>query len=97
MYPFTLHVILFCIVLTRLAVLGGPTGILRQMAKDKVTPNLKTFTQLLDSLPPNTQAEEVRGQMIRPVREVFSLQCIILKRAFVRFFVILFILLLTEI
>ncbi|CAL4088888.1 unnamed protein product, partial [Meganyctiphanes norvegica] len=41
----------------RLAVLGGSVGLLEQMRKDKVMPNLKTFTQLIDSLPPTSEAE----------------------------------------
>ncbi|KAK8401014.1 hypothetical protein O3P69_002646 [Scylla paramamosain] len=42
----------------RLALLGGPSNILMQMKRDKVIPNLKTFTQMLESLPPDTQAEQ---------------------------------------
>lgn len=34
------------------------------MVKDRVTPNLKTFTQLLDSLPDDTQAEQVRVEYL---------------------------------
>lgn len=51
----------------RLVLLGGPTGILRQMVKDRVTPDLKTFTQLLDSLPPDTQAEEALVESMKNV------------------------------
>ncbi|XP_045123066.1 pentatricopeptide repeat-containing protein 1, mitochondrial-like isoform X3 [Portunus trituberculatus] len=43
----------------RLAFLGGPSNILMQMKRDKITPDLKTFTQMLESLPPDTQAEQV--------------------------------------
>ncbi|XP_071544899.1 pentatricopeptide repeat-containing protein 1, mitochondrial [Panulirus ornatus] len=42
----------------RLALLGGPSGILEQMSHDRVNADLKTVTQLVDSLPSNTDAEE---------------------------------------
>ncbi|KAG0716612.1 Pentatricopeptide repeat-containing protein 1, mitochondrial [Chionoecetes opilio] len=42
----------------RLALLGGPSGVLMQMKRDRVTPDLKTFTQMLESLPPDTLAEQ---------------------------------------
>ncbi|XP_068205939.1 pentatricopeptide repeat-containing protein 1, mitochondrial [Palaemon carinicauda] len=42
----------------RLALVGGPAGLFAQMLKDKVVPDLKTVTQLLDSLPSNSEVEE---------------------------------------
>lgn len=41
----------------RLALLGGSVGLLKQMRADKVMPDLKTFTQLIGSLPPTQEAE----------------------------------------
>lgn len=41
----------------RLAVFGGPLAILEDMKKNGVSPNVLTFTQLLDSLPQKNEAE----------------------------------------
>lgn len=41
---------------------------LKQMVRDRVKPDLKTFTQLLDSLPSDTQAEEVSTHTKAPQR-----------------------------
>ncbi|KAK7076234.1 Pentatricopeptide repeat-containing protein 1, mitochondrial [Halocaridina rubra] len=51
----------------RLVLLGGPVGLMTQMAKDKVTPNLTTVTQLVDSLPPNIEAEESLIQSMKNI------------------------------
>lgn len=42
----------------RLALLGGPAGLIKQMERDRVKPDLRTVTQLIDSLPSNNEAEE---------------------------------------
>ncbi|KAK4320608.1 hypothetical protein Pmani_008544 [Petrolisthes manimaculis] len=42
----------------RLALLGGPVGLLEQMITDGVKPDLKTVTQMLNSLPSDIQTEE---------------------------------------
>ena len=42
---------------SRLALLGGLPGILRHMKADKVEPNIKTFTQMLDMVPPTREGE----------------------------------------
>lgn len=41
----------------RLGLLGGLPGFLRHMNEDQVHPDIKTFTQLLDVLPDNTNSE----------------------------------------
>lgn len=41
----------------RLALFGGLPGILGHMAKDKATPDIKTFTLLLESIPSSREAE----------------------------------------
>ncbi|XP_064094346.1 pentatricopeptide repeat-containing protein 1, mitochondrial-like [Macrobrachium nipponense] len=51
----------------RLALVGGPAGLIAQMVKDKVVPDLRTFTQLLNSLPPSTEAEESLLQSMKNV------------------------------
>ncbi|KAF8774858.1 pentatricopeptide repeat-containing protein 1, mitochondrial-like [Argiope bruennichi] len=42
----------------RLALIGGAENILIDMKKSKVKPSIKTFTLLLESLPPTNEAEE---------------------------------------
>ncbi|GFW39179.1 pentatricopeptide repeat-containing protein 1, mitochondrial [Trichonephila clavipes] len=42
----------------RLALIGGAENILIDMKKNKVKPNIKTFTLLLESLPSSTEAED---------------------------------------
>ncbi|CAL1279940.1 unnamed protein product [Larinioides sclopetarius] len=42
----------------RLALIGGAENILVDMKKSKVQPDIKTFTLLLQCLPPSTEAEE---------------------------------------
>ncbi|XP_046404393.1 pentatricopeptide repeat-containing protein 1, mitochondrial [Ischnura elegans] len=42
----------------RLLTLGGLDGFLKQMANKGVRPSIKTFTQLLDVIPPNEEAEK---------------------------------------
>ncbi|XP_076040230.1 pentatricopeptide repeat-containing protein 1, mitochondrial isoform X2 [Oratosquilla oratoria] len=42
----------------RLTLVGGSVGFLEQIHQDKVKPSIVFFTQLLDCLPPDTQAEE---------------------------------------
>lgn len=42
----------------RLAVVGGLTGFLEQMEMRNVQPDIRTFSQLLDVLPSNVEAEE---------------------------------------
>ncbi|KAK8401008.1 hypothetical protein O3P69_002646 [Scylla paramamosain] len=69
----------------RLALLGGPSNILMQMKRDKVIPNLKTFTQMLESLPPDTQAEQVllesmKNLKLQPDTQFFNM--LIKKRNF---------------
>lgn len=51
----------------RLALLGGPRGILEQMSRDRVKADLKTATQLLDSLPASTEAEEA---LLRSMKDI---------------------------
>ncbi|XP_042218600.1 pentatricopeptide repeat-containing protein 1, mitochondrial-like isoform X2 [Homarus americanus] len=51
----------------RLALLGGPSGILKQMSQDRVKPDLKTVTQLLGSLPSSIQAEEALLQSMKNI------------------------------
>lgn len=41
----------------RLALFGGLPGILGHMTKDKATPDIKTFTLLLESIPSSREAE----------------------------------------
>jgi hypothetical protein len=43
----------------RLILVGGCSGLLEQMNKDGVKPNIKTFTQLLDTIPSTRAAEQV--------------------------------------
>uniref|UniRef100_A0A1B6FRY6 PROP1-like PPR domain-containing protein n=1 Tax=Cuerna arida TaxID=1464854 RepID=A0A1B6FRY6_9HEMI len=42
----------------RLMLMGGCKGVLEQMARFKVKPDVKTFTQMLDQLPSTLQAEQ---------------------------------------
>ncbi|XP_069701476.1 pentatricopeptide repeat-containing protein 1, mitochondrial [Periplaneta americana] len=42
----------------RLILVGGCSGFLEQMKKHKVKPNIKTFTQLLDTIPSTKAAEQ---------------------------------------
>ncbi|XP_045593921.2 pentatricopeptide repeat-containing protein 1, mitochondrial [Procambarus clarkii] len=51
----------------RLALLGGPSGIFKQMERDRVKANLKSVTQLLDSLPASTEAEEALLQSMKNI------------------------------
>lgn len=69
----------------RLALLGGPSNILMQMKRDKITPDLKTFTQMLESLPPDTQAEQaliasMKNHKLQPDTQFFNM--LIKKRNF---------------
>ncbi|CAI9717053.1 Hypothetical predicted protein [Octopus vulgaris] len=41
----------------RLALIGGPFSILKDMEKNKIKPNILTFTQIIDCLPLNNNAE----------------------------------------
>ncbi|PSN34344.1 Pentatricopeptide repeat-containing protein 1 [Blattella germanica] len=41
----------------RLLLVGGCSGFLEQMKRDRVEPNIKTFTQLLDNIPSTKSAE----------------------------------------
>jgi len=50
----------------RLLLLGGAKGVLNEMEKIKVTPNIKTFTELLDVIPPTNAAER---QIIETIRK----------------------------
>jgi len=43
----------------RLVLVGGCSGLLEQMNKHGVKPNIKTFTQLLDTIPSTRAAEQV--------------------------------------
>lgn len=43
---------------SRLALLGGVPGILSHMKRDKAGPDIKTFSQMLDMIPPVAEAEE---------------------------------------
>jgi hypothetical protein len=43
----------------RLILVGGCSGLLEQMNKHGVKPNIKTFTQLLDTIPSTRAAEQV--------------------------------------
>lgn len=42
----------------RLDALGGAAGFITRMQNDRVSPNIKTFTQLLEILPPSFEAEK---------------------------------------
>lgn len=49
----------------RLLLLGGAKGLLNEMEKIKVAPNIKTFTALLDVIPPTNTAEHQIVETIR--------------------------------
>lgn len=49
----------------RLLLLGGASGFLREMEKARVTPDIKTFTQLIDVIPPTHAAEKMVIATIR--------------------------------
>jgi len=43
----------------RLILLGGCSGFLKNMKINKIKPDIKTFTQLLEVIPPTLSAEKV--------------------------------------
>ena len=49
----------------RLILVGGCSGLLEQMNKYGVKPNIKTFTQLLDTIPSTRAAEQVIRVSVR--------------------------------
>ncbi len=55
----------------RLLLLGGAKGILNEMEKIKVRPDIKTFTALLDVIPPTNAAEQ---QLIETIRKL-NIKC----------------------
>lgn len=55
----------------RLLLLGGAKGVLKEMELLKVVPNIKTFTELLDVIPPTNAAEH---QLIETIRKL-KIQC----------------------
>lgn len=48
-----------CIPCHRLILVGGCSGLLEQMNKYGVKPDIRTFTQLLDTIPSTKSAEQV--------------------------------------
>lgn len=71
----------------RLLLLGGSTGFLQEMENIKVTPDIKTFTELLDVIPSTITAEH---QIIQKIRKM-KIKCdidffnILIKKRSMRF------------
>lgn len=62
--------------------LGGMNGLLHRMSKDRVEPNLKTFTELLEVIPSNLKEEgnlltALKDKAVTPDVDFFS---ILIKR-----------------
>lgn len=83
-----LYTDIFCIKTSadRLALLGEAEGFLNYMKKIKVKPDIKTFTLLLECLPPNTEAEEqlvtlLENYKVQPDVDFFNM---LMKRRNVR-------------
>lgn len=51
----------------KLLLVGGSSGFLQNMADNKVTPNIKTFTQLLDCIPSTLAAEK---ELLRAMKKL---------------------------
>ncbi|XP_047473861.1 pentatricopeptide repeat-containing protein 1, mitochondrial-like [Penaeus chinensis] len=71
----------------RLALVGGPVSIFKHMAEDNVKPDIRTVTQMLESLPADTQAEEALLDSMKNIGIVPDIQfynMLIRRRSFRR-------------
>ncbi|KRT81318.1 hypothetical protein AMK59_6297, partial [Oryctes borbonicus] len=71
----------------RLLLIGGFSGILKNMQENNCTPNIKTFTQLLDSIPSTLAAEKellssIRKYNVKPDVDFYNM---LIKKRSMRF------------